>query len=214
MSKNLELVIRKRVKPIITSKMHEVLGVTIEELNEDITEKLQKNPLLDFPIDTSMPFKQAKKKFKKQYLRRVLQIYYGNVSEAAKVVDMDRRTLHRIAKEEGIEVKGIRQKMAKVYHIKEHAISGVIEETLDQYKGVIHPEKLDNAYHHVSDVSKEIMESLPEKPPTLKEAEEEFEKRFLKKALQEHNKNITRTAAKIGLRYETLHRKAKKYGLV
>jgi DNA-binding NtrC family response regulator len=50
-------------------------------------------------------------------------------------------------------------------------------------------------------------------PPTLKDAEEEFEKRFIVKALEENNFNVSKTSRKIGLRYETLHRKMKALGL-
>jgi len=46
----------------------------------------------------------------------------------------------------------------------------------------------------------------------MKQAEQEFEKKYLRQALQE-NKTITATAKKIGLRYETLHRKLKSLGL-
>jgi DNA-binding NtrC family response regulator len=38
----------------------------------------------------------------------------------------------------------------------------------------------------------------------------EFEKTYIKKALEENKGNVSKTAAKIGLRYETLHRKIKK----
>ena len=48
---------------------------------------------------------------------------------------------------------------------------------------------------------------------TLKEAEQEFEKQYLSKALKEAKGSITKTAKKIGLRYETIIRKMKKLGM-
>jgi DNA-binding NtrC family response regulator len=40
-----------------------------------------------------------------------------------------------------------------------------------------------------------------------------FEKQYFEKALKENKGNVSKTARKIGLRYETLHRKLKKLGL-
>jgi len=119
-----------------------------------------------------------------------------------------------MVKEGKIDVTNIRQEMAKAYEIKQEAITSIISDVLDNYKTVIHPTKLNQVYQNVDEVSKDILEHIPEKPLTLKEAEERFEKAFLKKALEENNKNVSKTAKKIGIRYETLHRKCKKLGLV
>jgi len=50
-------------------------------------------------------------------------------------------------------------------------------------------------------------------PLTLKEAEEEFEKKFILAALKQHQFNITKSAKNMGLRFETLHRKIKSLGI-
>jgi len=202
-----------RVKPIIDEAMHRVMGITIEELSRDISEKLIRSPIIDFDIDIKMSFKEAKKQFVKRYLKKLLEINYGNVSEVAKITDLDRRSIHRIVKESEINVDNIRKKMAKAYEIKQSAVNAIVEDVLDNYKAVIHPVKLDEMYKNVSEFSKDIIESLPEKQATLKEAEDEFEKEFIKKALRHNQRNITKTAKEIGIRYETLHRKIKKWGL-
>lgn len=210
----LEQVIQTKIKPILETNLQRVLGVTIEELNKDISSRLQKNPLLDFPIDTNLSFKQAKKQFKNQYLKKLLQIRYGNISEVAKLADVDRRSIHRIVKDAKLNVDKIRHDMAKAYDVKRETIHHIIEDVLNSYKEVIHPVKLEKAYENVTEVSKEVLEQLPEEPLTLKEAETNFEREFLQKALKENNDNLTQTAKQIGLRYETLHRKIKKLGLV
>ena len=61
---------------------------------------------------------------------------------------------------------------------------------------------------------KDIIEQLPPKPLTLKDAEQEFEKEFIRMALLDNDLNVTKTAKNIGIRYETLHRKAKQLGLI
>jgi len=207
MAKDLEKVIKRKVAPAVESSLHKLLGITIDELNKDITEKLAKNPFFDFPIDTSLGFRQAKKAFKKQYMQRLLRIHYGNVSEVARLAKIDRRSIHRLIKETGLNVSDIRAEMAKAYEIKQNAISNIVENVLDNYRAVIHPIKLGDVYKNINDVSRSIVDNLPEAPLSLKEAETEFEKEYLKKALQKHDSSITRTAKEIGIRYETLHRK-------
>ena len=64
-------------------------------------------------------------------------------------------------------------------------------------------------YNHVEEISQDILEKIPESPLTLKQAQDIFKTEFLKKALLENNNNITSTAKKISLRYETLQRKIK-----
>lgn len=210
----LEYVVKKDIKPIVDNSLHKFLGVSIDELNRDITTKLERSPLIDFDIDTNIPFKRAKKNFKKEYLKRLLQINYGNISEVARIAEVDRRSIHRIVKEANIDVGNIRREMAKAYVIRQDAIGNIIENVLDNYKEVIHPGKLNNLYESVNEVSKDILDHLPPKPMTLKEAEHEFEKEFIRAALLDNDLNVSKTAKNIHIRYETLHRKAKKLGLI
>jgi DNA-binding NtrC family response regulator len=203
--KNVELIVDDAIKP--------VLGVSIGDLNKDISAKLEKSPLLPFEIDTKLRFKQAKRRFKQQFLGRLLRVSYGNISEVAKKAGVDRRSIHRIVKDAGINVSKIREEMIKPYQIRQKAVEGVIEDVLEHYKTFIHPEKIAEVYKKVDTVSKEILDELPEKKITLKQAEEEFEREYLKKAVAENNGNVTQTARKIGLRYETLLRKMKALGL-
>jgi len=175
--------------------------------------KLSKSPLWSFDIDTKLKFKEAKKLFKQQFLRRLLRVTYGNISEVAKRANVDRRSIHRIVKDAGIDVNRIREDMMKPYTVKQKAVCGVVEDVLEHYKTVIHPQRMAQVYQQVDNVSKDILEELPEKTITLKQAEEEFEKEYLRKALSENSGNMSACAKKIGLRYETLLRKLKVLGL-
>lgn len=204
---------KKSVESIVDDAMKPVLGVSIGDLNKDISTKLEKNPLLSFDIDTSLKFKEAKKQFKQQFLRRLLRVTYGNISEVAKRARVDRRSIHRIVKDAGINVAKIREEMIKPYQIRQKAVGDVIEDVLENYRTVIHPQKIAEVYKQVSNVSKDILDELPEKPISLKEAEEEFEREYLRKALVENSGSITKTAKKIGIRYETLIRKLKSLGV-
>lgn len=203
----------KEVKPIVDEALHKGFGLTIDEMTRDISEKLKKSPLLRFDVNTNIPFKKAKKDFARRYLQKLLEVNYGNISEVARIADVDRRSVHRVVKSGRIDVGKIRKEMAKAYEIKQTAVSSIIEDVLESYKTVIHPVKLSEMYRNISDVSKDILDAIPEKQLTLKEAEEEFEREYIKKALGEYDGNAARAAKKIKLRYETLLRKAKRLGL-
>ena len=62
MVESLEDVIRKKINPLVEEAMQKFLGVSISELNKDISQKLTKNPLIEFEVDTRIPFKEAKLK--------------------------------------------------------------------------------------------------------------------------------------------------------
>jgi DNA-binding NtrC family response regulator len=206
--------IEEKIKPVVKDATYKVLGVSIDELTDDITSKLTISSLIDIGIDTSIRFKKAKKKFKKDYLEKMLKLNLGNISEVAKLTHVNRRSLHRLISEFDIDVNRIKKEMRRPYDIKTHAVGNVIEKVLDGYKQVIHPEKLEAAYEGVPEISEDIVKHMPEKPMSMKEAEEEFERRYLQKVLIEHNHNISHTAKAIGLRFETLHRKLKSLGLI
>lgn len=203
----------KDVEHIVTDAIRPVIGASISELSKDISAKLEKSPLIDFDIDTKLKFKAAKRKFKQQFLSRLLRTTYGNISEVAKRAGVDRRSIHRIVKDAGIDVRQMRVDMLRPYEVRQRAIGNIVSDVLEHYKSVIHPEKIAAAYRNVDLISKDILEELPERPITLKQAEELFENEYLSKALEESGGSITGTAKKIGLRYETLLRKLKVIGL-
>ncbi len=210
---NLELVIDKKVKPLIDRAMKDFLGITVNEIEADISDKLVKSPLLDVEIDTRIPFKEAKERFKQAYLLKLLKHKYGNVSLVAEIANVDRRSVHRLVKKFGIDVHHMREEMTKVSYLKELRVTDIIEKTLDTYKRVINPERLETFYKNVPELSKHIIHELPDQYPSLKEAEQVFEKEYLKKALEENGRNISKTARAIKLRFETLHRKMKQLGI-
>ena len=212
--KELEKEVRERkIAPVVDEAMHKVLGVSIDELTKDISEKLSASPLLDIHIDTSMGFKEAKKRFKEDFLKKLLRISYGNITEVAKRAGVDRRSIHRIVKDAGINVDKIREEMVKPYEVRHKAVGHIIEDVLERYKGIIHPDKMQDVYLKVPEVSKDIMDEIDFRDISLDEAEEAFEKAFVEQSLKENKGNLAKTAKAIGIRYETLLRKIKDLGL-
>ncbi len=64
--------------------------------NENFDKKISKN-------DLSVPLKEAREKFEKEYLTIQLKKFNGNISKAAKFVGMERSALHRKLKGLGIK---------------------------------------------------------------------------------------------------------------
>jgi DNA-binding NtrC family response regulator len=210
---NLEIVIREKIKPMIDEATEKLIGINIDKLSDDITSKLGRNSFLELDIDYGINYAAAKKKFKRLYFTRILRLNLGNISEAAKIADIDRRSMHRMINELGINVEAIKKELIKPYSIKVEALSHIIEEVLDNYKQIIHPIKLKNVYLNINTISEGIVDELPKTPLNLKEAETKFEKAFFEKALKRENGNIAATARLTKIRYETLHRKLKALGI-
>lgn len=210
---DLEEVLETQVKPLIEKTIKKYIGFNIQELNKDITDKLRKNPLLDFEVDTSVPLKKARLSFRKFYLERLLKIHFGDVTAVAKICKVDRKTIHRMISELKINIKKCRQAMLSPKYVKQEALSTAIEETLKTYEGVLHPRKLSEMYKSVDELSSNIMKQYTLDFLPLKDAEHEFEKRYIEKSLKKSKHNITKSAKKMKVRFETLHRKIKSLGI-
>lgn len=209
---DLEVVLRKKIKPLIDESTEKHLGVSIDQLTVDITSRLS-SPLIDIEVDTSLPYKQAKAKFKKGFLTRLLLLNLGNVSEVARITGQNRRNIHRLIKQLNINVKKIKKELIRPYDIKIGAINSIIGSTLDEYKTIVHPTRLREMYQNVSNLSEGILKELPEQTVSFQKAQREFELRYFRQILRE-NSNLMNAAKKIGLRYETLHRKLKALNLL
>ncbi|MDP2750171.1 MAG: helix-turn-helix domain-containing protein [Nanoarchaeota archaeon] len=194
--------------------MQKAIGVKIDELNKDITEKLSRGSIIGIHVDTMLKFKDAKKKFKQDYLKKLLTTNYGNVSLVSKLTKVDRRSIHRLLSRSKKDLNKIREEMLKKDYVKKMDISFELSGILENYKEIIHPKRLEHAYSNMEETSEEIAKSIEEEPLTLKEAEDEFEKEYLTQVFKEYKGEVKELAKKIKLRYETLHRKLKKFGLI
>ncbi len=207
----LEEVLEKKIQPVIDDAMKKYLGVRMEEIKGDISDKLLNSPLLGLKIDFYLSFKEAKKKFKQRFLRKLLQMKHGNISEVARLTGVDRRSIHRLI--DKTRVRKIRKELFKPYYLKQKEVEDIIGNVLHHYEDVLREEKIEKMYEATPRISKNIVDELPDMEMSLKEAEEEFEKEYLKVKLKENDNNISKTAKRIKLRYETLLRKLNKLSL-
>lgn len=210
---NIDALLDEKVTAVIDTMTLRFLGMRVKELNKDLTEKLITTPFFDWQINTEIPYKEAKKQFKRYYLQKMLSLHLGNISEVAKKAKINRRSLHRLIDEFKINNVKIKLELIKPYDVKVSTISSVIEHTLDSYKQRLHPEKLQQMYRNVPEISQDIMLALPEATLTFSQALKEFEKKYFQKLLEEQA-SVAELAKKIKIRYETLHRKLKTLGLI
>ena len=210
--KDLETALKEKVEPLLEETMERHLGISIPRIEADITDKLRQ-PGLNIYIPLHTEFTKAKKLFKKEFFKKEIQANQGNVSQLAKVLNIDRRSIHRTIKDLGIKIKELRTKPATPKKQQEDFIGQQIKTALGHYEEIIQPQKMEQIYGQVKKLSKNIAKFIPKEEFTWKEAEKEFEKQFLYNALEESSWNISETAKKIKLRAETLHRKIKKLGL-
>jgi len=209
MAQTLEKITKRKeqLAPTVKETMSSMLGVNIDQINEDISNKLVEGNF-DFDINLKLGFKKAKEEFKKEFLIRLLQHINGNISEAARISGLDRRSIHRLIKKYNLDVDDSRQLPYKFNEDKKiEYITGIISETLDKY------DLTRGRYHVNEETSRQISSKLPSFRLNFDEAIDLFEKEFIKKALKEYGSQ-KETAKQIGLRYETLHKKAKEFGLV
>lgn len=207
----LELMIDKKIKPVLENAMHKYLGITVNELESDISDKIKKTSLFEFPVDTSIPFKKAKKLFKKHYIIRLIETNPSSITELADLAGVKRESFHRLIKELEIDLERFRHLQN---YSKETEVQGIIKTALKQFKPFLNDKKYKVMYERIPALSKNVMSELPRVSIPLKEAEEKFEKKYLKKALAENKGNISKTAKTIGLRFETLHRKLKAFNMI
>lgn len=210
--KNLEQAIKEKVSPLLEETMEKHWGITIPKLESDITDQLKK-PQLNVYLPLNLPFEKAKKTFKTEFIKRELRLHRGNVSQLAKLLELDRRSIHRAIKDLDIDVGEVRSRPESQEDYQKAVVDTLIRSALGQYKEIIQPQKMEMLYRDVDSLSRNIARFLP--PPELswKQAEQEFEKQFLVQALEESGWKISVAAAKLKIRPETLHRKVKRWGI-
>ena len=210
---DLERTIDERITPLVDEAMQKYLGVRVEEIRADISDKLRKSPLFDIPIDSGQSFKAAKKAFIKSYIERLLRLHFGNVSEVARISGLDRRSIHRVVQKGKVDVDRFRSALLRSEYVRTLAVKTIIESTLDVYRPIIVPARLDSFVKYVPSLSRDIVRTLPENPVPLAVAEREFEVRYFEQVLASHKGTLGALAKRIGIRYETLHRKLKALGI-
>jgi transcriptional regulator of acetoin/glycerol metabolism len=206
----LEEVIKKKISPLIEKSMEKNWGVVIPKVGEDISDKLKErknHPYIRFDCN----YQNAKALFKKDFLLKELTKHDGNISQLAKFIGLNRRSIHRSIKELGITFNKNKSKK-EGEKSEETDINQVIKDTIDQYKTLIQDDKIEKMYDDLPYLSKDIAKTIPHKEMTWKQAEKIFEIEYLTHHLKK-NKNIKQLAIKIGLRSETVSRKLKRLNI-
>ncbi len=211
MNPQLDSLIDGKIKPLISGAMQKHLGISVADIEADITDQLKRSTLLDFSVDISMPYKKAKKAFKRAYLLRLLQQHLGNISTAASIAGIDRRSIHRLVGSLKVPAAKIRDSAQPAY-VRQNAVQEIVEDVLEHYKPALNQSKYKALSAHSEALSGDIAKELPEAHLSLKEAENAFECEYFKELISQ-SATITQAAKKAELRYEVVHRKLKSLGL-
>src|SRR3989344_299179 len=204
---NLEETIKGKVALLLEETMEKSWGVYVPQVQSDITDKLQNNLPTKFYIPMADSFQEAKKKFKSEFLKNQLHLHSGNISQLAKFVGLDRRSIHRAIRKLDLSVEETRRDVRLTAPYQEKIIDETIRFALEGYKDIIQPQKMEKIYQEVPALSRHLAKLLPHHHLTWKQAEWEFEKQFLYQSLKEYHWKVTETARQLKIQPETLHRK-------
>ncbi|MBU1111632.1 MAG: helix-turn-helix domain-containing protein [archaeon] len=210
--KSLEEAIKEKVLPLISETMEKHWGLVVPKIEEDISDRLSQSKI-SIHIHFDLTFLEAKRRFKEEFLRRELFKHRGNISNMAKFLGINRRSVHRAIKELGIDVDRLELKQYQLNRDQEQKVNQTIRTSLDQYKGLIQEEKIELIYHDLPKLSRDIAFSLPEQEMTWKQAEHEFETEYFQWHLREAKGNVKLIAKKIKMRPESVSRKLARLGL-
>ena len=210
--RNLEETIKEKVALLLEATMEKSWGIYVPQVQSDITDKLQASLPTKFYVPAASSFQDAKRKFKSEFLKNQLHLHRGNVSQLARLVGLNRRSVHRAMKGLDIHIERIRQEQDDLGY-QEKMINQTIRFALEGYRDIIQPQKMEKMYQEVPALSRNLAKLLPHHHLTWKQAEREFEKQFLSHSLQEHNWKIAETARELKIQPETLHRKISRLGL-
>jgi len=211
MNSQLDSVIDEKIRPLLQAYQQKYLGVKVSEIEQDISDQLKQSTLLDLPIDVKMPYKQAKKAFKRVYLLRMLQLHLGNISTAADAAGIDRRSIHRMVLSLKLPTTKMRENVEPAY-VRKTAVHSIIQDVAEQYRPALHPTKYKAFSTHSEALSEDIVKELPEAHLSLKEAERAFEREYFSQLLAQ-NTTIAAVAKQAKLCYEVVHRKLKMLGI-
>ncbi len=214
---NLEETIRGKVALLLEETMEKSWGIYVPQVETDITDKLQTSLPTKFYISAASSFQEAKRTFKSEFLKNQLHLHGGNISQLAKFVGLDRRSVHRAIKKLDLHIENVRSEVNLPDFPQEKIIDQTIRFALAGYKDIIQPQKMEKLYQEVPALSRNLAKILPYHPPyhhlTWKQAECEFEKQFLSQALQDSGWKVAEAARQLKIQPETLHRKMVKLGL-
>ncbi|OIO64434.1 hypothetical protein COY28_02210 [Candidatus Woesearchaeota archaeon CG_4_10_14_0_2_um_filter_57_5] len=194
----------------IDSAVRRSVGTHMPALQKDITDVMAK-PFLPYAIDVRLPYREARDRFRAELLRRTLAMRWGNVSLAAKALGIDRKTLHRMAKQLRIDVKAIRKELPKPEYVARDMIGERLSHVIAGYADILHPDRLHRLYESVPELSDGIAQEIEAVIP-LTDADQEFDRQYFRLLLTLYP-SMTQAARHAGIRRETLYRKLRSAGL-
>lgn len=196
----------EEIKPVLDNALQQFLGVKIDTISNEVLEKLSQNKLhIDFNDEWTLD--EAKNNFKKEYLILLLREFNGNISKASTISGIDRRTIHRLILQFNIDVDEYRNLPYEFSKTKvDNYIKFVVGDVLKHY--ALTEQKSDAVYDLPTD---ELVEKVKKPFPTMDDAYEDYEKKFLGAVILKHDKILKDVCKQLNIARETLSRKLSKH---
>jgi DNA-binding NtrC family response regulator len=190
---------------IVEETLKKHAGISIKELNRSITQTLENR--LSSSILIPIKYKDAKKIFQKAYFQEILILNLGNISKAAEKAKLNRRQIHRICIDAGINQKDIREQMIKPYNYLKQNIQEVIEDKMDKLKDSINKDNVDKLYKKMPLIAENITEFIEERIEPYDEAFLAFERHYFTEILRLSDNKAEKAAEISGLSTRSILRK-------
>ena len=201
----------EELNSIVEGSLKKHAGISIKELNKTITQTLENR--LSFSIILPVTYKAAKRSFQKAYFQELLTLNLGNISKAAKSANLNRRQIHRICIDSGINPKEIRRQMIKPYNYLKENIQDIVEEKIESVKNSITKTEINKVYKKIPKIADNITEFMEEKISPYDEALMTFEKHYFKEILKITNNETSKAVKITGLSERQILRKIRELSI-
>lgn len=193
---------KQEITPKIEEVVKNMLGLRIQEVIEDISQRLTG---LDFDVDPKHNYKVAKKRFKKKYTHFLLISTHGNITEAARISGLDRKQITRIVDEFKIDIESIRQ---TPYVFKEKKtqdyLKNIFKDTMSNY------DILQSKINHLNyELTYSLTKDMIDYNLTYNDAKHLFDKQYFSALIKIYNNDKKQITKHANIAYQSVLRKIK-----
>lgn len=155
-------------------------------------------------------YKEAKKAFQRAYFQELLTLNLGNISKAAQTAGLNRRQIHRICSEVGVDLKNIRTTLVKPYNYLKQNVQDLIEEKIEATR---EKNKFSSIYKNMPKISEEVAGFLEQKKESYGDALNSFEKHYFSGILKLADNDVDKASRIAELSERSIQRRMKELAI-
>lgn len=205
----------RQLEEILTKEVKSVFGVSIREPVDELLERIRafEEQFVKPNVDTTKTFDEAKRVYMRSYLDTLLIRSYGVVRRASQQAGVAHTTLYRVCEMYDVRVDAYRTDLALPEKKKEEHIAKIVKDTLDKYETYIPSEQKQKKDACGTNISEKASQYVHLQLPTLKQAEEAFERAYLQEMLEKNACNVKNAAEQAAIHSRTFYRMMDAYDL-